>query len=114
MTDETSETVPGPRVAWWQWPNVLSLDAPIVAMGWSWPIGACERMVFLREIYAAVFLIVWGVYLLDRIIDAWRTKGRPLTNETARHGFYRRHWTVMLGVLGVVGVGWLWLIRSSR
>lgn len=21
---------------WWQWPTVLSLDAPAVAVGWQW------------------------------------------------------------------------------
>lgn len=97
-------------MAWWQWPNLLSLDAPIVAMVWLWIVGACERMVFLREIYAAVFLIVWGVYLLDRIIDAWRTKGRALEKPTARHDFYRRNWAPMMGLLGGVGAVAVWLI----
>lgn len=24
------------RAPWWLWPNLLSLDAPVVAVAWAW------------------------------------------------------------------------------
>lgn len=71
---------------WWLWPNVLALDAPLVAALWqrflsdvagaSVPLGAT----------VALGLIVWGVYLGDRALDALRG-----ARTSDRHRFAARH-----------------------
>jgi hypothetical protein len=72
----------------WLWPNLLGLDAPIVAVVWQdlaarsfgTPLHLASRVV--------LGLTVWAVYLADRLLDV-REDG-PIPN-TARHAFTRRH-----------------------
>ena len=75
----------------WLWPNLLSLDAPVVALLW--------QMLFARCFHARVdplpsvllVLAVWLIYAADRTLDAWTGESpRP------RHEFYRRHWRALL------------------
>jgi hypothetical protein len=94
----------------WQWPNLLSLDAPVVAVLW--------QVLFIRCFHAsgsvlpAALLVsaVWLIYAADRALDAWRGAGsRP------RHEFYRRYWRVVLPVwVGVLAAAaWLaWSLLS--
>jgi len=81
----------------WLWPNLLSLDAPLVALLW--------QMLFIRCFHARgqtlppilLAAAVWLIYAADRVLDAWRgAASRP------RHQFYRRHWRVVLPVWTLV------------
>jgi hypothetical protein len=93
-----------PSCAPWLWPNLLSLDAPLVAVLW--------QALFARAFHASsgawtavlLMLAVWLIYAADRLLDAWRGSG-----STARHQFYRRHWRVVVPVWTVVLAitGWL-------
>jgi hypothetical protein len=73
---------------WWQWPTVLSLDAPVVAVLWqgllarpaSAAVGAAEAVV--------LGLSVWLAYSADRWIEGWRLE--PGAIRTQRHHFYQR------------------------
>jgi hypothetical protein len=84
---------------WWLWPNLLSLDAPLVAVLWqgflayrfSLPLRPAGRLV--------LGLTVWAIYLLDRLLDARRPSSIP---QPARHRFYRRHATLMMALWTVV------------
>ena len=91
----------GPRI--WLWPNLLSLDAPLVALLW--------QILFIRCFHAAnpasssiltsalLVSVVWLIYAADRALDAWRGSGlRP------RHEFYRRHWRALLPIW-IAGAG---------
>jgi hypothetical protein len=77
---------PGPR--WWQWPTVLSLDAPAVVLLWQGLIahlagvtlGAAPRFVLAAS--------VWLSYAGDRWIEGWRLA--PYRVLTVRHSFYQR------------------------
>jgi hypothetical protein len=83
----------------WLWPNLLSLDAPLVAVLWqgflayrfSLPLRPTGRLV--------LGLTVWSIYLLDRLLDARKP---PSPNEPARHRYYRRHGQLMAALLAVV------------
>jgi hypothetical protein len=75
----------------WLWPNLLSLDAPVVALLW--------QILFVRCFHARVdplpsvllVLAVWLIYAADRTFDAWSGScARP------RHQFYRRYWKALL------------------
>jgi hypothetical protein len=87
----------------WLWPNLLSLDAPLVAVLWqgflayrfSLPLWPAGRIV--------LGLTVWAIYLLDRLLDA--QKPAPVhetAKEPARHRYYRRHAKLMGALLVAV------------
>ncbi len=88
----------------WLWPNLLSLDAPFVALLW--------QILFLRCFHVAPALApavllaasVWLIYAADRALDVWRGEcGSP------RHRFYRAYWRVLLPVWMLVLAGSAWL-----
>ena len=75
----------------WLWPNLLSLDAPIVALLWQILFARCfhARVGFLPSLL--LVLAVWLIYAADRTLDAWSgSAAQP------RHEFYRRHWRALL------------------
>jgi hypothetical protein len=93
----------------WLWPNLLSLDAPLVAVLW--------QLLFLRCFHAPVepvpiFLLavtVWLIYAADRALDAYSGELR-----TPRHRFYREHgrallpvWVALLAIAGWLSLTWL-------
>ena len=77
----------------WLWPNLLSLDAPLVAVLWQVLFARCFRASVETLPTVALVLAVWLIYVADRALDAWSGMGR-----TPRHEFYRRHWRIMLPV----------------
>ena len=85
----------------WLWPNLLSLDAPIIAVLWQGFL-AYRFAVPLRPAGRLVLgLTVWAIYLLDRILDA---RVPPSSREPARHRFYRRHGIVMTALFALVSI----------
>jgi hypothetical protein len=75
----------------WLWPNLLSLDAPLVALLWQVLFARCfhARVELLPSVL--LVLAVWLIYAADRTIDSWTGSClRP------RHLFYRRHWRALL------------------
>jgi hypothetical protein len=95
----------------WLWPNLLSLDAPVVAVLWQ-DFLAYRFGLPVRPAWRLVLgLTVWAIYLLDRLLDARKP---PMLDEPARHRFYRKRWNEMAALLAVVlaadaivTLGWL-------
>lgn len=95
---ETAEALPG-KPRWWQWPTILSLDAPIVALLWQWLVARSANLTLQMPHVFVLGASVWLAYVADRWIEGWR-----LTRAcTQRHIFYQRwRWpvaTVWLAVL---------------
>ncbi len=85
----------------WLWPNLLSLDAPVVALLWQILFARCfhARVTLLPSLL--LVLAVWLIYAADRTLDAWTCSTlRP------RHEFYRRHWRGLLPL-------WLLVLASG-
>jgi hypothetical protein len=80
-------TEPDPTaVEWWLWPNVLALDAPVVAVVWQrFLAGACGVTVPAAA-SVVLGLVVWAIYLLDRRFDTARPE-----SVQPRHNFARRN-----------------------
>lgn len=102
---------PNIRPPWWLWPNLVALDAPVVAVVWQQFLAAAFGLTLPVAASVSLALAVWGVYLLDRGLDA--RPGRP-TDPADRHRFARRHRSKLLIVGGVilagaviVALGWL-------
>ena len=73
---------------WWLWPTILSLDAPLVVVGWQ---RLLARAASTRLTGADVWVLgssVWLAYAADRWIEGWRLT--PETTRTYRHLFYMR------------------------
>lgn len=83
---------------WWLWPNVLSLDAPLVALVWH-AAGAQAFAVPFSGLTAWLLVSsVWMIYALDRLLDGRGGPGK--TPETQRHAFHRRHQRGFAACLG--------------
>tara|TARA_B100000927_G_C16465024_1_gene469357 strand:- start:1627 stop:2487 length:861 start_codon:yes stop_codon:yes gene_type:complete len=99
----------------WIWPNILSLDAPLVALAWFWMF----KQIWLVKYHQPslpwlLALTVWCIYVADRLMDSRGLKGSEAT-LALRHRFhcdYRGLMTIAL-CAGVVGVFFL-LLRQSR
>jgi hypothetical protein len=90
------------RVAWWQVPTLLSLDAPAVALSWQMLLARATPTPLAWQAPLLLFASVWLVYVLDRCLDA-----RTLTLRTAvtpRHRFYVRYARWFWGVSAAVFV----------
>ena len=72
----------------WLWPNLLSLDAPLVAAVWQDFVARSFHVPLRPAGRIALFLTVWAIYIADRLLDVRRPANAA---ESARHRFYRRY-----------------------
>ena len=79
--------------------HLLSLDAPVVAVVWTWFAGRVEGAPVRWSYLATMFVAVWMLYAADRLLDARRGDGLE-----ERHRFHARHWRGFLVGLGVGAV----------
>ncbi len=56
----------------WLWPNLLSLDAPVVAVLWQILFARCFQVPVDALAALLLLLTVWLIYAADRTLDAWR------------------------------------------
>jgi hypothetical protein len=66
-----SQIGPAPT-PWWLVPNLLALDAPVVAVVWQRFLAARSGVPVPWSATAALAAVVWCVYLADRYLDAQR------------------------------------------
>lgn len=74
---------------WWQWPTVLSLDAPAVALAWQALLAGVAHIALTRVHVFVLGASVWLAYVADRWIEGWRLE--PGQTRTQRHRFYQRY-----------------------
>ncbi|MCU1325528.1 MAG: hypothetical protein JWN34_898 [Bryobacterales bacterium] len=92
-----------PAVPFWMWPNVLSLDAPIIAVLWQDFLNRCYPATLHPAGRIVLGLTVWAVYLADRLLDVRHPAKAPTRdNDSVRHAFYRRHPTFARLLLATV------------
>lgn len=80
---------------WWLWPNLLSLDAPAVAVVWQLFLAAEANVDVPLAAVVVLGLVVWGVYLADRSLDAARG-----CVDSDRHQFAAKHPALQFGLGG--------------
>ncbi len=85
------------RPRWWQWPTVLSLDAPAVALLWQWLFAQAAGVSLVPAARFVLAASVWLSYVGDRWIEGWRLA--PARIRTVRHAFYQR-WRWPIAALG--------------
>jgi small-conductance mechanosensitive channel len=79
----------------WLWPNLLSLDAPLVALPWAFLFAHSEHKILSWSVVAILAGAVWIIYVVDRLLDA-RRHG---TNLRQRHLFARHNGKALLLIL---------------
>ena len=77
-----------PRWAWWLWPNLLALDAPLVALVWQQFLGEQIGETVPMTSTITLAFTVWALYLGDRLFDARTDSSNHLA---ARHHFAGQH-----------------------
>jgi hypothetical protein len=99
-----------PKKPWWLFPNLLSLDAPLVAVAWLAVFAKTWRLVYHPwEAYVVLGLVVWVIYVVDRLIDASLRKDTPERCEP-RHFFHWKHRKAFAVSAGLAGVSALFLV----
>lgn len=99
------------RFYWWFTPSWMGLDAPCVVSTWTWATSRAMNVTFPVRAVAAMFLVVWFIYLLDRCIDVascqdWtQATGRLRFGRDYRPLFFACLSFCLLGILGVLWVG---------
>jgi hypothetical protein len=88
---------PTPRtVPVWLWPNILSVDAPVLALLWQDLVARAYAVPVYWPARAMLFLTTWAIYIGDRLLDARSPAPDP---ASGRHLFYRRYspigWTLL-------------------
>ena len=75
----------------WLIPNLLSLDAPLVAVAWLYIFAKTWRVDYLPwPAYFALGLVVWVIYVTDRLLDFTLDGGASRKLEP-RHQFHYQH-----------------------
>lgn len=104
----TGQTAP---FYWWFLPSWLGLDAPCVVLTWTWAISRFADVDLPLRPASAMFLVVWCIYLADRLIDVGRCV--DWEQATGRLQFGRRYqwlfWSclacALTGVLLILAIG---------
>lgn len=86
------------RLPLWLVPNLLSLDAPVIALLWQGFLAASMHVSLTFAGRAVLGLAVWSVYIADRLLDV-RRHGNAIIS--ARHRFHQEHPKLMAGLLAV-------------
>jgi len=85
--------VPNRSPHWWQWPTIISLDAPLIAVLWQWLFARTVNTEWRADHAFILGASVWLAYAADRWFEGWRLA--PDQMRTQRHRFYQRHrWQV--------------------
>lgn len=95
--------VPRPLELW----HLLSLDAPTVAALWTYFIGRASHTQLPPVLPVAMFLAVWVLYAVDRLLDARELHILPQHRRSeleARHLFHFRHRRAFLAIIPLAGV----------
>ncbi len=79
------------RKPFWLYPNLLSLDAPLVAVLWLHVFSKTWRLGYHPwEAYACLAMAVWAICVADRLLDV-SMSGVSSTTLAIRHQFHHQH-----------------------
>jgi hypothetical protein len=73
----------------WLWPNLLSLDAPVVSVLWLYLFAGSLGIAVHPSASVALGLLTWLIYVADRMLDSKRL--HDLRMAPVRHRFCDAH-----------------------
>lgn len=83
----------------WQWPNVLALDAALIAVLWQAALALAMGLALPLAAYLVLGLSVWLSYTADRLLDVARRDASALLS--VRHRFAKRATDRLWGIWAV-------------
>lgn len=90
-----------PPIQHWQWPNLLALDAALIAVAWQVALANAMGLALPMAACVVLALSVWLTYLADRLLDVAQRPADQLLST--RHAFAKRHtrmlWRIWTAVL---------------
>jgi hypothetical protein len=100
----------GPLTLW----HLLSLDAPTVAVLWTWFIASANHVHLPISSALAMAITVWMLYAADRLMDARLLDANPTHHEDleARHYFHHRHRAAFLAGIVIASIALAVLLPS--
>jgi hypothetical protein len=100
----TGLRIDGPGGTLYLW-HLASLDAPTVAVVWAWAFAWAAHVSLPVWMAAALALIVWTIYIGDRLLDARAGLQTPPAHELReRHYFHWRHRRVLAPAAALAAV----------
>ncbi|MGB0409639.1 MAG: hypothetical protein ACPGIC_06540 [Opitutales bacterium] len=88
-------------IKYWQWPNLLAIDAALIAAAWLWVFNDLQAGHIKVASYLVLALSVWLTYVADRLFDVARRSRSELLSH--RHQFAKQYgrllWLVWMLVL---------------
>jgi hypothetical protein len=104
----------GPRILklW----HLASVDAPSVAVVWACALAWAAHVGPSRATIAALALVVWAIYVLDRLLDGRAGMRGGRNGLKDRHYFHWEHRKALawLGAAGILAAVWLVMPHLAR
>lgn len=90
----------------WLYPNLLSLDAPVVAVAWLHILTISWRLYVPWQAYTSLALGTWVIYAGDRLLDASiaQTTGQVLEPRHKFHRQYKLAFAVAIGIASLAAL----------
>jgi hypothetical protein len=92
---------------WWLWWNILSIDAPTVAVVWALLLARSSHMRLRAADEIVLGLVVWCIYVSDRVFDGLKPTNQRVLRE--RHLFCAKHRRALTWLLVLAAVAALWV-----
>ncbi|HEY2860730.1 MAG TPA: hypothetical protein VGJ21_20100 [Terracidiphilus sp.] len=90
--------------------HLTSLDAPTVAVAWAYAFAWTARVPLPATAVAPLGLMVWAIYIADRLLDARAGLDKPQRCRLEeRHRFHWRHRRLLGTLAAAAGVAALWM-----
>jgi hypothetical protein len=102
-----SERVEFSTTPWWLWWNIVSVDAPTVAMVWALLYAYASNVRLSTADEIVLSLVIWAIYMSDRLLDGWTAKNRTLLQE--RHLFCARHRVALMCLVALASAAIVWV-----
>jgi hypothetical protein len=104
-------------IRWWFWWNILSLDAPTVAIVWALIYAKAAGITLLVSELVVLALTVWIIYVTDRMLDGLKCRDMSMLHE--RHRFCARHRFLLSALLvsaclGVLCIATMYMDAPER
>lgn len=96
---------------WWLWWNILSLDAPTVAVLWASLLARASHMRLATADELILSLSVWCIYISDRLFDGWRPTNPKVLHE--RHRFCAKYRVALTWLVVLAAATALWVTVNS-
>ena len=91
------------KARFWQWPNILAIDAVLIALLWHLVFAAALSQSTHFAPIAVLGLSIWLTYSADRLFDGAKLPVAQL--HSLRHQFAKHHtrilWRIWFGILAI-------------